>query len=113
MTMTKIGDMRERVRFVRLSKTRRADGGYDTTNATLHECWAKVVPQQGNETDQGGRKRGAMTYKLDMYRYDGATTEDTLIWLTRGSAMLNVREIRREPTRPLLMTVIAESGVVL
>lgn len=110
--MSNIGNKRERVRFVRLAKVRRTDGGYDVSSTTLAERWAEIKPVRATESEQAGRKRGAVTYLITMPRYDDATTEDSLVWLTRGSAPLNIREIRRDAMRPLEMIVIAESGVV-
>lgn len=110
--MSGIGAKRERIRFIRQTRAKRPDGGYDTTDATLAERWARVKPVQANEQEQAGRLRGAVTYLIELARYDGLTTDDAIVWLTRGSVRLNIREVRTDALRPLEMTVVAQSGVV-
>lgn len=97
---------------MRQTKTRRSDGGYDVADATLAERWASVRPVRGSEQEQSGRMAGTVTYMIELARYDDATTEDAIVWLTRGDARLNIREIRTDALRPLEMTIIAQSGVV-
>lgn len=110
--MSAIGERRERIRFVRQTKTKRADGGYATADTTLAERWAAVEPAGASEGDQAGRMRGAVTYKITLARHDGLTTEDAIVWLTRGSTRLNIREIHTAGIRPLEMTIVAQAGVI-
>ncbi len=110
--MKGIGTKRERIRFVRQSRAKRTDGGYDTADATLAERWAAVRPVKADEQEQAGRLRGAVTYIIELARYDGLTTDDAIVWLTRGSVRLNIREIRTDALRPIEMTIVAQSGVV-
>ena len=112
MRMSGIGSRRERVRFTRLGRTRRADGGYDTAPTTLAERWASVVPMQADEQEEAGRLRGGVKYKIEVARYDGLTTDDKIVWLTRDSVELNIRELPLDGLRPLEMTIIAQSGVI-
>jgi head-tail adaptor len=109
---TGTGLKRERIRFVRQAKTRRADGGYDVLDTTVAERWAHVRPVQSNEQEQSGRMRGAVTYIIELARTDGLTTEDAIVWLTRDSVRLNIREIRTDGMRPIDMEIVAQSGVV-
>jgi head-tail adaptor len=109
--MSNIGQKRERIRIVRQAKTRRADGGYNLAPTTVAEFWAHVDPVSANETEQAGRKRGAVTYLITANRLEGFTTEDGLVWLTNGSLALNIREIRAPGKRVSHMIIVAESGV--
>lgn len=110
--MNGIGLKRERVRFVRQAKTRRADGGYDVLDTTVAERWAHVRPVQSSEQEQAGRMRGAVTYMIEIARTDGLQTEDAILWLTRDSVRLNIREIRTDGLRPLDTIIVAQSGVI-
>lgn len=109
--MSNIGSKRERIRIVRQTKARRADGGYDRTPATICEFWASVKPVSANEAEQAGRKSGAVTYIITAPRRDDFTTEDKVVWLTRSNIEMNIREIRKAGARPLFMDFVAESGV--
>lgn len=111
--MPNIGQKRERVRIVRVAKTRRSDGGYDTADTTLCEFWATVRPVSANEQEQAGRKASATTYLIEAARHEGFTTEDSLIWLTAGEMQMNIREIRLPSKRTSNMTIVAESGVTM
>ena len=111
--MPNIGQRRERVRIVRTAKTRRTDGGYDTVGTTLCEFWASVKPVSANEAEQAGRKASATTYIIEAVRNETFTTEDSLVWLTAGELVMNIREIRLPSKRTSLMTIVAESGVTL
>ena len=110
--MSGIGLKRERIRFIRQTRARRTDGGYDVSDATVAERWAHVRPVSANEQEQASRLRGAVTYLIELARLDGLTVDDAVVWLTRDGVRLNIREIRTDATRPLDMTIVAQSGVI-
>ena len=110
--MSDIGTRRERIRFVRPSRSKRTDGGFDVADSTVAERWASVRPVAANEQEQASRLRGAVTYLIELPRLDGLTIDDAVVWLTRGSVRLNIREIRTDAARPLTMTIVAQSGVI-
>lgn len=105
-----IGELNQRVAFKRFAKTRRADGGYDKVSATVATRWAKVEPVAAKEDQQGGRMRGATSYKVTLRRYEGLTTEDHATWDGRD---FNIREIRLPVTRSNYMVILMEAGTVL
>lgn len=111
--MSNIGAKRERIRIVRPARTRRTDGGYDTGTTTVAEFWAHIKPVQGTEAERAGRLRSATTYVITAPRVDGLTSDDTIVWLTRGSLAMNIREIRTDGIRMIDMQLIAETGVTL
>ena len=107
--MAKIGALRERIRFTRKIKSRRADGGYDTTPTTVAEVFASVQPVRATEAEQAGRLTSQVTYLIHAYRLTGITAEDNLEWVTNGNVKLNIREIRQPPGRALMTEIIATS----
>lgn len=104
-----IGEMRERIRFVRNSRTARDDGGYDVADATVATRWASVSPVQANEREAHGRMRGAVTYliKCDPQAL-ALTVDDRIVWLTNGNVELNIREIRTPGARAMTLDIVAE-----
>lgn len=107
-----IGVMRERVSVVRESRVQRSDGGWDVTTSTIATHWARVHPVMARESEQSGRLAGRTTYLITLYRSEDIYTSDTLVWATNGDIQLNIREVRLPGDRPLLMDIVAESGVV-
>lgn len=110
--------MRERVSFRRSTRTQRADGGYDATPSSLSTVWASVVPVQAGEREQTGRLLGATTYVVTVYADDKPstlTTDDTLRWETAPGGALdgNIRAIRQQHGRALMLELICEMGVNL
>lgn len=112
------GQMRERVSFRSQSRVQRADGGYDTTVATVVTRWASVRPVAGAEGEQAGRQFGATTYMIEIWAGDkpsGLTTDYVLRWETApgGAVDFNIRAIRQSSLRPLALEIVAEKGAVL
>lgn len=107
--MAKIGALRERIRFTRKTKIRRADGGYDTTPTTVAEVYASVQPVRASEAEQAGRLASAVTYLISIYRRTDLTAEDNIEWVTNGNLKLNMRELRQPPGRMLMTEIVATS----
>jgi len=109
-----VGERRERITIRRKSRVKRTDGGYDTTLADLATRWASVRPvrERAGESEQAGRKRGTVTYLIEVdSRGTDCITDDVIVWKTNGGIILNVREVRLPMGRTLPLTIVAESGV--
>lgn len=75
-------------------------------------AWASVTPVSARESERQGAQRAATIYMIECWQ-DGlsAVTEASrIVW---GQVKLNIREIRRPPTRTMMMVIIAETGVTL
>jgi len=111
-----IGQRRERIEIKRKSRTKRADGGYDTTLTTIATRWAKVTPQRRNantEIELAGKLRGTIRYDIEVdSRGTDVNTDDVIVWATNGNMVLNVRDVRTPPTRALPLEIVAEAGAV-
>lgn len=107
------GPKRERVEILRPARTRRADGGYDTTTTTVATVWAEVVPASAREQVREGRPAGVVSYNVAIRQRSDVTTDDTLNWLKTPALKLNIREIRQPGARDIDMIIVAESGVAL
>lgn len=108
-----IGARRERITIRRKSRVQRTDGGYDTTLTDLATRWAAVSPVRASEGEEAGRKRGTVTYLIEVdSRGTDCITDDVIVWATNGNLILNVREVRQPGTRALPLVIVAESGVV-
>lgn len=109
-----LGERRERITIRRKSRTQRVDGGYDTTVADLATRWASVRPlrDRAGESEQAGRKRGTVTYLIEVdSRGTDCVTDDMIVWVTNGDIVLNVRQVRKPMGRTLPLIIEAESGV--
>jgi head-tail adaptor len=111
-----IGERRERIEIKRKSRVQRADGGFDTTLATIATRWAKVTPLRRTaqtEIELAGSLRGVVRYLIEVdSRGADVNTDDVVVWVTNGDMQLNVREVRAPKRRDLPLEVLAESGVV-
>lgn len=108
-----VGALRERVRFVRPTKTRRADGGYDVVQETVCERWASVVPVSAREDNQSGRMAPRTLYEITIRRTELLQAEDAVVWLTNGGMQMNIRELPLPSKRAAFLTIRAEAGAVL
>lgn len=107
------GDMRDRVRVVRKSRTQRSDGGYTISETTVQERWAHIAPSGGGEASEAGRQHSAVQYTVtvDALGLD-CTADDHLLWLTKGDAVLNVRAVRIVRRREMFAEIECETGVI-
>lgn len=107
------GSFRDVLTIKSIGRSQRADGGYDTTPATLATVRGAVKAVRASEYVQAGRlvKNGA-TYVITTYRRDDVTTDMYVIWDSAGSIELNIREVRFPPERSTHMEIVAERGVV-
>jgi len=94
-------------------------GGGEVDWTHQARAWASVKPVQAREDERQGAQRAAVVYMIECWQ-DGLTavTEASRIsWRIRPNdpepAYLNIREIRRPPTRSMMMVIIAETGVSL
>lgn len=113
-----IGGLSEKVSFTRETRTQRADGGYDKTQAVIAEVWAEVVPTQAREEEQAGRLHGSTTYLVTIQADDkpsALTTDDGATWNTApgGAVSFNIRAIRPRKGRALYLEIVCEQGVIL
>lgn len=112
-----IGDMRERIAFIRSTRTQRTDGGYDVSATTLATRWADVRPVAAREGEEAGRLAGSTTYLITLDARalpSGLTTDDRMSWATApgGAVALNIRAIRRPPARADFVEIIGDAGVI-
>lgn len=114
-----VGDMTERVSFVRSGRTKRADGGYDVADSTLATVWASVRPVSAREGEEAGRLVGAVSYLVEVWRDDlpsGLTTDDRVTWVAPAGGsdvQFNLRGIEMPRGRDLLVKLICEKGTQL
>jgi head-tail adaptor len=110
--MVAIGAKRERVRLVRRTRVQDENGNYVVSEATLANRWAKVTPINGNENELAGQLRAVMTFRIDLDIWGvGVTSDDKLMWQTRGEEIeLNIHEIRLPSVRALDTVLIVASG---
>ncbi|KWT72374.1 hypothetical protein APY04_0168 [Hyphomicrobium sulfonivorans] len=110
-----IGGRRERISVKRRTRTQRADGGFDVTPTVIATRWASVRPVQtrADEREQAGRLQGSCTYLIEIDNKVELTADDVIVWDTAGGAEMNVREVRREGSRPFTMQIVAELGTVI
>ena len=109
------GQMRERVSFKRTARTKRSDGGYDTSLTTLSTVWASVEPVAAREGEQAGRLYGSTSYMITVYnssKPSDLTTDDMLTWVTGGNVNFNIRGIRQAGRRGSFTEIIAERGAI-
>lgn len=110
--MVAIGELDQLISFDALTIVDDGYGGGSKSWVQRVQAWAKVAPVRASEEDRQGAQRGMVQYKIDCWQ-DGlsAVTEgDRIRW---GSIELNIREIRLPPSRTMMMTIIAETGVTL
>jgi head-tail adaptor len=75
-------------------------------------AWASVKPVSAREGERQGAERASTVYMIECWQ-DGlsAVTEASrIVW---GAVTMNIREIRRPPSRTMMLTIIAETGVTL
>jgi head-tail adaptor len=109
------GGMRERVAFKRVTRTKRSDGGYDTSTSTISTVWASVQPVAAREGEQAGRLFGSTSYIITVYsssKPSDLTTDDMITWTTGGSVNFNIRGIRQAGPRASYTEIIAEKGAI-
>ncbi len=108
--MTTTVDRRERIQFITTGRVQRDDGGFDTSDNTVVERWASVVPVQAREFEQAGRLSGQTVYLITCDALDiDPTTDDRILW---GSIELNIREVRRAHAGSLHLEIKAQAGAV-
>lgn len=110
-----IGDRKDRIRIQRRSRVKRADGGYDVTTATLIDLWAALRPVRAQEEEEAGRKRGGVTYliEVDALAAQSVTADDALIWLTGSDTPMNIREVRKPTRSAMPLVIVAETGTII
>jgi head-tail adaptor len=109
------GTMRDRVSLRSKTRTRRADGGFDTTLGTVSTVWAHIRPVQAREGEKAGRLFGDTTYIVEIYTDDrptGLTTDWQLRWETApgGAVDFDVVGIRLGKARVPTVEIIAASA---
>lgn len=107
-----IGTKAERVKIVRRSRAKDANGDYTLVEETIAERWAAVSPIEGMENELAGQLRATMKYrvKLDLYGVL-LTSDDKVQWQTRGTYIeLNLQEIRLSSVRNIDSELICMSG---
>jgi head-tail adaptor len=115
----KTGDMRERVSFLRDTRTQTDDGGFTVTATTLGTVRAAVRAVAANEREEAGRLFGATSYMFTIHARDmpaGLTTGDAVSWLTApgGSAVtMQIRGIRQQIGRTIFLEIVGEAGAVV
>lgn len=108
-----IGDKTERVRVVRRARAQDANGDYSMNETVLAERWASVQAQRGQEAQLAGQLREQTSYRIDLDLYGVAvTSDDKVIWQTRGNTELNIREVHLAPVRQIDTKLICESGTI-
>lgn len=107
-----IGAKRERVRIIRRTRVKDANGDYAIAETTIAERWAKIEPVTGREIEHAGQLRGVMDYhvSVDLYGAPIVLADDRALWLTRGDIDLNIREVRLASVRALDTVLICEAG---
>ena len=92
-------------------------GGGAVTWGQQAQAWASVKPVSAREGERQGAERGSTMYMIECWQ-DGleAVTEASRVgWPATASNMvyMNIREIRRPPSRNMQMIIMAEIGVAL
>lgn len=105
-----IGKKADRVTVIRKTRTKRADGGYDTVSKQIGTYWVSVTPVRALESEEAGRQHGQTTYLIEMDSRLDVRTDDFLNW---QGAEMNIREVRRPPRSTMNMTIVADYGVIV
>lgn len=115
--MAAAGEMSETVSFLARTRVRRADGGWDASDAAPVEVWASVTPTAAGEKNDAGRLAGVVAYDVHVYRDDaptGLSTDYTLTWHAEGGDVpLNIKGIDWPRGRELFVHMTCEKGAVL
>lgn len=107
------GMMRDRIRVVRKTRVARADGGYDMSDTTVQERWARIEPVGSSEGQEAGRQHSSVGYTVTVdARGADVTADDKLLWLTNSNRVLNVRGVQTVMRRAMLLEIKCDSGVV-
>lgn len=115
----KTGDFRDRVSFIRDTRTQTDDGGFTVAATTLGTVRAAVRAVAANEREEAGRLFGATSYLFTIHARDmptGLTTGDAVSWITApgGSAVtMQIRGIRQQTGRALFLEIIGEAGAIV
>lgn len=115
--MTIIGELDQLLTFQAESLAADGYGGGDLTWVQQAQAWAKVQPVSARESERQGAERAGTVYVIEVWQ-DGlaAVTEACrILWhaTAYNDLVLNIREIRRPPSRTMKMTIIAETGVTV
>jgi hypothetical protein len=107
-----IGAKRDRVQFLRKSRVKRDDGGYDVTTAAYATVWAQVSALAGDtEAVESGRLRNATLYNVSVdARAVSPLADDILVWVTQNNMQMNIREVRLSSRRQTDLDIVAEYG---
>lgn len=106
-----IGKLDQQITFQRSVDT--ADGAGGVTRAwanlaTDATVWAKVTARAGRESLDEGRMTASFVKLFTVHNRDDLTELDRIIW---NGENYNIRGIRREGGRNLLLVIEAERGV--
>lgn len=111
------GEMTESITFVRSTRTKRADGGYDVADTTLAEVFAAMKPTRGAEVKEAGRLIGYLSYDVWLYLDDvpeDLTTDDRVVWASEdGDVAFNIRAIEIGRGDDLATRIVCDKGVQL
>ena len=106
-----IGRLDQMITLQRLVKTPDGAGGYAESWANLPRdpCpWAKVTAKSGRESMVEGRMAAQFTVLFEIYNRSDLVETDRILW---DGATYNIRGIRREGGRRLMLVIEAERGV--
>jgi len=104
----RIGRMTELVAIEGLTSTSDGIGGSTKTWATVASVWAAVSAGSGKEAFEGDRTNATATVIFTIRNRSDFDERNRIAW---GGVTYNIREVKREGSRPLYVKIIAERGV--
>lgn len=105
-----IGELDERVTFMRRDETKNAYGTLVPTNTEIATVWAKVRPMSGRERDRSQQTEARSNYVVRVHNSPAirAVTEgDFVLW---RNVELNIRFIADAGPRPVFVEFECEKG---
>ena len=109
----RIGDMRERVKFLRKDQVRQPDGKLKTTLVEIASCWGSIKPKSGNQRNMAQQTENPADFEVTV-RSTPETRKvrgkDILEW--RGEHM-NITWAPPSSPRDRLLHMDAKAGVAV
>jgi SPP1 family predicted phage head-tail adaptor len=105
-----IGELDERVTFMRRDETKNAYGTLVPVDTEIATVWAKVRPMSGRERDRSQQTEARSNYVVRAHNSPAireVTAGDFVLW---RDAEMNIRFIRDAGPRPLFIEFECERG---
>lgn len=101
------GALDQRVSIDRPHRVSDGAGGFEVQWQVVRQVWAHVRPLSGRERNANDRVEATANYLIVMRNRDDVDETMTIVWRGRR---LNIRFVKREGHRPMLMELEAEMG---